>query len=149
MVHGIGEYVHAREENYKKFGIGRSRQYGLSFTQAYNQAHNELLGRISATSTKLDLISLEATFNNLYGGLIGTIKNMHNSRGKITDTLDYYFVEKVNAYFAEKSHMIDYDTLDVQSLGEIFSKAKMQYNTRSKASDPYFRPSTWNKAWHG
>ena len=144
MVHGIGEYVHARQENYKKFGLGRSERRGMSFTQAYNQAKNELLSYVGMSATPLNVADLETTFSQLRKGLANSAQ-AKASGSQVTDALDDYFMQQVDAYFSAKGHQVNYDTLTVESAQTIFSQAKMNYDNKHQNPDSYFQLSTWNK----
>jgi len=82
----IGNYIHYRSRNYKKFGIYRKDEGSNDFSSVVAQAHSQLKQLVKDKSIKSDLKELEKYYNNLLYGdkLYEPISTGDDSQDEIT-----------------------------------------------------------------
>ena len=114
----IGDYIHFRHTNYRKFGIGRSSNRGLNFNNAYQMAKQELLSTVAGASDFSADQELEKYLSI----------NKTNSVFKEED-FSNEFRNLIENHFNHKK--INFETKSFQDLASEFELVKQSYSKKN------------------
>lgn len=122
----IGDYIHARAENYRQYGIRQTGTGGTSFQVALRKARDELrqFQNISKLEKSINISTLEKEFNDL--------KNGQKVQGiQLTQEDQNAFLSTMNQILGNNK-LKDFSNMSAEAIEELFDAKKMKYDQNSK-----------------
>lgn len=122
----IGDYIHAKAESYRQYGIRQTGTGGTSFQVALRKARDELrqFQNISKLEKSINISTLEKEFNDL--------KNGQKVQGiQLTQADQNAFLSTMNQILGNNK-LKDFSNMSAEAIEELFDAKKMKYDQNSK-----------------